>query len=720
VGGAGTVGGAGGAGTVGGAGGAGTAGTGTLATKEILRLPTDLLTASGASSIQHQLVLQMSRDRANPAEPFKSDSELQLGREFTLPTARTFALTGTARASALASDLTVDAITGRPATASVRATSSGRLPGDLAARAASAFDGDPATFWSPGTQNQLGNWIDVSSSTPVTFSSMNLSLVADGRHSVPTRLGLVVDGTKVRELSVPPISDHPKENATSTVRVSFPPVHGSNIKLVVDGVREVKTKDSISGMMTDFPVGVAEVGVAGLRVPRPAAAVPSGCRANLLTIDGKPVDVRVTGSTAAAEAHQALTVSLCGAPVQLGAGNHVLRSAPGSRTGLDLDRLILASNAGGGPSAITPSGEVVDAAAATASTRAAAAAAPTVSVEKSGDTSYTLKVTGARAGSPFWLVLGESLSAGWKATVGSTSLGAPRLVDGYANGWQVTPSASAFTVHVVWTPQRVVWGALALSGVAIPAAVLVELVTWPGLRRRRARRRRGLSGAVAGSGGLGSRAGSGGLGSLGSRAGSGGLGSSGGLGGSAPTGRLAGPLSARADLPSLEPLRTVSGPATTRLTVLVTLGAALLAGILIKPIYAPVVALLALLALRVPRWRLVLRAGGAVCLAACAAYMMEVQARYHLPTSGDWVSAFRRVDGLSWLAIVLLAVDVAVAFALRRSGPGSDPLTAGDAAPTGPSARPGSGTGIDVIAGAGSPAPADEVPDQPPPGTGTA
>ncbi|MGF7234193.1 MAG: hypothetical protein ACQSGP_04420, partial [Frankia sp.] len=358
----------------------------------------------------------------------------------------------------------------------------------------------------------------------------------------------------------------------------------------------------------------------------------------LLTIDGKRVGVRISGSTTAAANREGLTATLCGAPVHLAAGPHVLRTAPGSRTGIDLDRLTLGSDAGGGPAAITATGDVVDASAATAATRAAAAAVPTVSVVKSGDTSYTLKVTGATAGSPFWLVLGESLSAGWKATVGSTSLGAPRLVDGYANGWTVTPTASSFTVHVVWTPQRVVWGALALSAVAIPVAVLVEFLTWPGRRRRRKRRGGPLGATSAGAGGTA---------------------------GAATLTVAAVP--ATADLPRLEPWRTGGRPATTRLTVLITLAAAALAGILIAPGYGLLVGLLALIALRWPRWRLVLRIGGAVALAASAAYVLEVQARYHLPTSGDWVSAFHKVGGLSWLAIILIAVDVAVAFALRRS-----------------------------------------------------
>jgi len=78
---------------------------------------------------------------------------------------------------------------------------------------------------------------------------------------------------------------------------------------------------------------------------------------------------------------------------------------------------------------------------------------------------YDLEVHSAEK--PFWLVLGQSLSLGWKAEVSGSesadgSLGAPRLVNGYANGWLVDPGASGtFTIHLKWTPQNLVWGTFA-------------------------------------------------------------------------------------------------------------------------------------------------------------------------------------------------------------------------------------------------------------------
>ena len=91
-----------------------------------------------------------------------------------------------------------------------------------------------------------------------------------------------------------------------------------------------------------------------------------------------------------------------------------------------------------------------------------------------GRVSYKLQVDGASA--PFWLVLGQSQNDGWKATVkGRGSLGMPTLIDGYANGWYITPTGSGpIEITLTWTPQRVVWIAIGLSALAL--AVCLGLI----------------------------------------------------------------------------------------------------------------------------------------------------------------------------------------------------------------------------------------------------
>ena len=211
--------------------------------------------------------------------------------------------------------------------------------------------------------------------------------------------------------------------------------------------------------------------------PTLPAQIDTGCRSDLLSVDGTPVSTRIVGDQASAVEQRALDLEPC-APasggVTLAAGQHLVRSADGRSTGLDVDSLTLASAAGGQPLPLGAGGSV---------TPPATKAAPTVKVLDNGRTKMHLRVTGADA--PFWLVLGQSQNAGWRATVDGKDLGESTLVDGYANGWRVTPHSAGKSIDVTleWVPQRVVWGALAISGITL----LVCLALAFGLRRRRSR-----------------------------------------------------------------------------------------------------------------------------------------------------------------------------------------------------------------------------------------
>jgi hypothetical protein len=73
---------------------------------------------------------------------------------------------------------------------------------------------------------------------------------------------------------------------------------------------------------------------------------------------------------------------------------------------------------------------------------------------------------------PALLVLGESFNRGWRAWCDGRSLGDPRVVDGYANGWRAP--ASCRKVHFAFAPQRFVnWGYV-LS--ALACALLLALL----------------------------------------------------------------------------------------------------------------------------------------------------------------------------------------------------------------------------------------------------
>ena len=67
---------------------------------------------------------------------------------------------------------------------------------------------------------------------------------------------------------------------------------------------------------------------------------------------------------------------------------------------------------------------------------------------------------------------------------GVGSLGTPTLIDGYANGWYITPTGSGpIEITLTWTPQRVVWIAIGLSALALAVCLGLIAVAWA--RRRR-------------------------------------------------------------------------------------------------------------------------------------------------------------------------------------------------------------------------------------------
>ena len=128
-------------------------------------------------------------------------------------------------------------------------------------------------------------------------------------------------------------ADGRRQGATARVPVSFPAVQGRDLTITVTGVRLETTKDYSSQAPISLPVGIAELGVPATLVGTAPSAFSGACRSNLLTLDGKPVSVALTGPTQGALAGNGLTLSLCGADargITMAAGTHVVLGAPGA------------------------------------------------------------------------------------------------------------------------------------------------------------------------------------------------------------------------------------------------------------------------------------------------------------------------------------------------------------------------------------------------------
>jgi hypothetical protein len=662
---------------------------------ETLRLPTDLLSAAGTASASHQLDIVLNRERADAATPPRTDPELTLARQFTLPTARDFSIGGSARISTLTADPVINSLVGRTtatpapsprgAPTVVFANSSGRLPGDLNADASAAVDGNPDTSWMPGLGPQDGGWVDFQINKPITFDHLDLQVVADGRHSIPTVI-TVSTSSGSRRVVLPHIGtgEGRPQGSVTPVLAQFPALTGANVRITIDATDPVHFLDYVSGGQNTEPVGLAEAGIPGVAALTTPAQVPTRCWSNLLQVDGKPIDIAISGSSATALSNGGLSITGCGNSangIRLSAGTHILTTSSYTTAGLNVDSLTLASAAGGAPLPLTPTGLIP---------ANSVPVAPSPSVKVLSQNRAGLRVSVSGDGKPFWLVLGQSQSRGWVATTGSgDALGSSTLIDGYANGWYVPGSAATGTtvVNIEWQPQRVVNGAILASSAALAASLGLVLVP-PGLVAGRLARRRSRRGKKKRHEATVPQA-------------------------SAPAHVDADADGAGAGEGDLHP--QLSNPFRSggrRPAWYGAVGIALLGGVVAAAAVAPLAGLavgaVLLLGLLVDRSRVVLVLGALGFITLTGVVMARGQFVHRFVPDINWPAHFPMANSFTWLAICLLAADaVVVAVRLRPSSARSE-KDGGPREPEGGPTQPGAAgetggeTGGEATEGAGS------------------
>jgi hypothetical protein len=433
---------------------------------EWIRVPSVGLDQFAAST--SPLSYLFTRLRANPLEGYRQDPELHLARIFTTPRSSGFHLRTTARVSGNASSQLIDALIGRPGTAQGYASVDGDLYlfGDLGARPSSANDGDLTTAWVTPFGPQIGSGFTINNPEPTTIDHLQLSVIADGQHSVPTELSLTGDDGSEHHVTVGAISDGVTAGSVSTVSLPVEPFTTTHLHVGIAQERYVDTKDPFTAKPHALPIAIAEVGVPHTVGPVPAE-LPGTCHSGIMALDGTDIPVRLSGSTAAALDRQAIEAQTCTVDTSnLGQGDHTLITTTGLDTGIDIDQVALSS--------LAPGTDVVQSSGADSS---AFATCPTITSDPTGRLSYRVSSTGGT--SPYWLVLGQSLSKGWTAKVhGGSSLGEPTLIDGFANGWLIDPSVvgTDITIDLVWAPQQPVNLALVISALWLGLLVIAAFV----------------------------------------------------------------------------------------------------------------------------------------------------------------------------------------------------------------------------------------------------
>jgi arabinofuranan 3-O-arabinosyltransferase len=213
-------------------------------------------------------------------------------------------------------------------------------------------------------------------------------------------------------------------------------------------------------------------------------------------------------------------------------------------------------------------------------------------------------VTGARQ--PYWVVLGQSLSPGFRATTSAgVDLGPPTLVNGFANGWLIDPAevGADQTITITWAPQRLVWFGLGASVLGVLACLV--LLCWP--RRRR----------------------------------------------SAPDAAATEPI-------GIAPFAVDGGVPTRAIGATLTLATATVSWIIAGPFVALGMAAVAALAAFVPRGQVVVRLVGIGMWAAAAGFVILKELRNHYVIDFNWMNQFEVTHAWTLAAVICLALDTVV------------------------------------------------------------
>lgn len=570
---------------------------------EVIRTPRALLDRLGGDFSDHGLTVVLTRERSNPREPVRTDPELHMVRAVPLGAGLEVAVSGTARLSTTAAAELIDDLVGiGPAAQGVAATSSGHLAGDLPSRASAVLDGDRTTAWTGRFGPQAGQWLELSRTVPFEPGVVEIDFVVDELHSTPKAVEVLVDGNEVGylelDLSADAVGAEPGSTVTAAVTA---PMAGTSVRIVFDEADERMTREWYSNGFVALPLSVAEVRVGDASRLGPPADIDTGCVDGLVSIDGRSVPVRITGTAADALARRDLRVEGC-APAAMGPPESLIVTAPGSRTGFDIDQLVLE-----GPRPDPPPADGIG----------------DVDAVRHGDTAYTVRVP--PSGSDRWLVLGQSHSRGWHATVDGTDLGPPTVIDGFANAW-LLPAGEGAVVELRWTPQRLVDWALRLSLLAVAVAALIA---WrgrpdrPGPARARPEPDR-------------------------------------------PMVRL--PWQSQSSAP---PSTAATGMAAAAVTALAALS------LHDWQVLAPVAGAVVVLALHRGRLWWLAPAVSALSLGCAALFVLIQQYRFRYPPDFSWPTRFETVHILGVVAILALAADYAVTLARARGRPRSRPGPAG-------------------------------------------
>jgi arabinofuranan 3-O-arabinosyltransferase len=416
--------------------------TGLGASPEHIVVPSDLTAVMRQAGVERPVTYVLTRERVRATNRWRADPEWRIVRQLDVPFDQRADVEATVRLDLRASDAVLAELLGIAAP-----TASARLTGVPSAGGWAAADGDVETAWITPFSQVVGATLDVELVDPAAPLTLNQRT---GNYSLVTAVRLAQAGRAVDVLVPAPDGDGVSQLAVPDGFAAGP------LAIEITAITERTTRDRRFGDTVVMPAAISEVGnVAPTSLP---ATFDTGCRDDLVSVEGEAVPVRVTGTVAAAFAGDALDAATCRGPVTLSAGTVEITGQQHRRSGLQVDRIVLAP----------PDGAIASV------PRPTAADGPRATVVDSSRLRRTLTVD--RCPDGCWLILGEGYHPSWAAATAAGSLGPSQVVAGGFNGWWIPPHDGTVTVWVGWTAQPRLNAAIAVSLAATFVALVLVFV----------------------------------------------------------------------------------------------------------------------------------------------------------------------------------------------------------------------------------------------------
>ena len=293
---------------------------------EVIRTPTDMTTAMRDGGVDAPVTYALTRERVRPTNRWRDDPEARIVRDIDVPAAQSVDTDASVRVDARAADATLAALLGIDGP-----RASVRLTGVPTAAGWAAADGDESTAW-------------ITPFGHVDGAVLQAELVdPDAPMSVAQRAGDYSRVTALRLTQGAASADVVLGAPDAEGRSSFTLPDGFEagpVRIEITASAPATTRDRRYGDIVQLPAAITEIGnVARTHVP---TTFDTGCRDDLVQIDGVAIPVRVRGSVADALAGAAFDAERCDdAPQRLDEGTHRVTTDTESRTGLQVDRVVL-------------------------------------------------------------------------------------------------------------------------------------------------------------------------------------------------------------------------------------------------------------------------------------------------------------------------------------------------------------------------------------------